>query len=360
LTATIHDYLYYYDFDRTETRRVLAKEAIDAALCLRPDLPEVHLALAFHLYRCREEFERARVQIEIAEKGRPNNPDAMALTAYLDRMQGHWEKSTRGLEAAISLDPRNSDFLRNLAINYGRLRRYRAFEETYDRLIELAPGKPFLKAIKSIGALKGSADLTRFRAALGSLPPELQGDPDVRELRMLAAVFARDWLLAKEILNKFPNTEFFFLGRVLIPHDCVEIWVTRMQGSCPSRNARFLQARDQLAKKTESSPESAEPLSILRLIDAALGQKREAIQEAKRALEMSVFHRLVEQPPLAVNLASVYALTDEPDLAFDQLAQSIQAPGGISYGYLKLDPRWDDIRQDPRFDNLLAHLAPRD
>jgi serine/threonine protein kinase/tetratricopeptide (TPR) repeat protein len=359
LTATIHDYLYSYNFDRTETRRALAKEAVDAALLLRPDLPEVHLALAFHLYLCHEDFDRARVQIEIAEKGRPNNPDAMALTAYLDRLQGHWEKSTRGLEAATSLDPRNSDFLRNLAINYDRLRRYRAFEETYDRLIELGPDKPFLKAIKAIGALKGSADLTRFRAALGSLPPELQGDPDVRSLRMLAAVFARDWLLAKEILGKFPNTEFFFLGRVLIPHDCVEIWVTRMQGSCPPRNTRFLQARGQLAKKTESFPESPEVLSILGLIDAALGQKREAIQEAKRAIEMSVLHRLAEQPTLAVNLASVYTLINEPDLAFEQLAHSIEAHGGISYGYLKLDPRWDGLRNDPRFDQLLAQLAPK-
>ena len=70
--------------------------------------------------------------------------------------------------------------------------------------------------------------------------------------------------------------------------------------------------------------------------------------------------RHVDGPPLVINLASVYALTDEPDLAFNQLALSIETPGGISYGYLKLDPRWDGIRKDPRFDKLLAQLASRE
>ena len=359
LSATIHDYLYYYDLDKTEKRRALAEDAVNTALRLRPDLPEVHLALAFHLYRCRGDFDRARVQIAIAEKGRPNNPDAMALAAYLDRQQGRWEKSTKGLEAAVSLDPRNSDFLRNLAINYNRLRRYRAFEETYGRLIELAPDKPFLRAARSIAAVTRSADLRTFRAALGALPPALQADPDVRSLRILAAVFARDWSSAEEILSNFPNAEFFFLGRVLIPHDCVEIWVTRMQGRCPPMNARFLKARDQLARKVEAYPEPAEALSILGLIDAALGQRQEAIQKAKHAVEMTI-QRAEEQPRLVVNLASVYALTNEPDLAFEHLAHSIETPGGISYGFLKLDPRWDGIREDPRFDKLLAQLTPRD
>ena len=70
--------------------------------------------------------------------------------------------------------------------------------------------------------------------------------------------------------------------------------------------------------------------------------------------------RAEEQPRLVVNLASVYALTNEPDLAFEHLAHSIETPGGISYGFLKLDPRWDGIREDPRFDKLLAQLTPRD
>jgi Flp pilus assembly protein TadD len=359
LTATIHDYIYYYDFDKTPGRRALADEAVNAALRLQPDLPEARLALAFHCYQCYGDFERARIQIAIAQKARPNNPDAMALGGYLDRQQGHWEKSTRGLEAAVKLDPRNPDFLRNLAINYDRLRRYRQFEETYGRLVELAPDKPFLKAARAIAAVKRNADLTTFRAALESLPSSVEKDPDVRSLRMLAAVLARDWSFAEEILTSHPGAEVFFLGRVLIPHDCVEIWVARIQGRCPPMNARFVQALNQLSRKVEAHPEDAELLSVLGLIEAALGQKQGSIQKAKHAIEMAAF-RHVDGPPLVINLASVYALTDEPDLAFNQLALSIETPGGISYGYLKLDPRWDGIRKDPRFDKLLAQLASRE
>ena len=95
------------------------------------------------------------------------------------------------------------------------------------------------------------------------------------------------------------------------------------------------------------------------MIDAALGQRQEAIHKAKHAVEMTI-QRAEEQARLVVNLASVYALTNEPDLAFEHLAHSIETPGGISYGFLKLDPRWDGIREDPRFDKLLAQLTPRD
>jgi hypothetical protein len=83
-------------------------------------------------------------------------------------------------------------------------------------------------------------------AALESLPSSVEKDPDVRSLRMLAAVFARDWSFAEEILTSHPGAEFFCLGRVLIPHDCVEIWVARIQGRCPPINARFVQALNQL------------------------------------------------------------------------------------------------------------------
>jgi tetratricopeptide (TPR) repeat protein len=98
------------DFDRTPERRALSDAAIAEALRLRPDLPEVPLATAFHLYACYRDYERARVQIAIAQRALPNSPDALALTAYLDRRQGRWLESTTALQKAIILDPRNPKF----------------------------------------------------------------------------------------------------------------------------------------------------------------------------------------------------------------------------------------------------------
>jgi predicted Zn-dependent protease len=125
--------------------------------------------------------------------------------------------------------------------------------------------------------------------------------------------------------------------------------------------AQFESARDWLKEKAEAQPDDPGLMSVLGLIDAALGRKQEATQEARRATEMLPISKDgVEGPPLVSKLALVYAWTNEPDLAFQELAISVKSPAGLHYGELKLDPAWDPIRKDPRFEKLLAQLAPRD
>jgi tetratricopeptide (TPR) repeat protein len=123
--------------------------------------------------------------------------------------------------------------------------------------------------------------------------------------------------------------------------------------------ARFESARDQLRQKAEAEPNDAGLISVLGLIDAALGRKQKAIQEARQATEMLPISKdAVEGPPLVSKLALVYAWTNEPDLAFQELTISAKIPAGIHYGELRLDCAWDPIRKDPRFEKLLAQLAP--
>src|SRR5260221_2653320 len=121
----------------------------------------------------------------------------------------------------------------------------------------------------------------------------------------------------------------------------------------------FAAAHDQLTRKVDSRPENGALLSALGLIDAALGRKQEAIQEATRAVEMlPISVDAYNGPSFVCNLAAVYALTNEASFAFDQLAILVKTPGGLGYGQLKLDPAWDPLRKDPRFEKLLAQLAP--
>lgn len=120
-----------------------------------------------------------------------------------------------------------------------------------------------------------------------------------------------------------------------------------------------MSARDQLRQKAEVQTDDPSLMSVLGLIDAALARKKEAIQEARRAVEMLPISKdAVEGPPLVSKLALVYAWTNEPDLAFQELAISVESPGGVHYGELKLDPAWDPLREDRRFAKLLAKLAP--
>jgi tetratricopeptide (TPR) repeat protein len=114
------------------------------------DLPEAHLAAARHLCECHGNYERARVQVALAARSLPNNPSVIGYTAAIDRREGRWEENTIGLERALSLDPRNPQRLEHLAASFIWLRRYRDAEQTYDRLIELKPDKPFTKALRTL------------------------------------------------------------------------------------------------------------------------------------------------------------------------------------------------------------------
>jgi tetratricopeptide (TPR) repeat protein len=165
MIAKAHDYLYFDRVDHTPERRNLGDAAVNEALRLRPDLAEVHLAAAIHLFYCYRDFERARVQLAIAAQTLPNNPDLLQLTASIDQVQGRWEKATAGMERATTLDPRNPELLDSLAWNYWMLRRYRDYERFSERLVELEPDQPLFTLNKPRAAFAEKADLKGVRAA---------------------------------------------------------------------------------------------------------------------------------------------------------------------------------------------------
>jgi len=362
LTAQANDTLYLDRIDQTPERYALGDAALNEALRLRPDLPEVHLAAAYHRYVRFGEEESARLEATIAKQSLPNSPEAMRLIAEIDRRQGRWEESTRGLEEAVTRDPRNPESISQLAINYREQRRYRDYEQASSRLIELEPDKPYLKVLKAQGALLGKAQLTNYRAALEALPSSVKDNVSFASWRFNTALLARDWRAAKEILSKSSHTElYFFVEDGMVPRGCLEIWLARLQGGHLTMEGDFAVARDQLNRKVEENPEDAILLSALGMIDAALGQEQAAIAEGKRAVEMLPISKdALNGPFLVANLAAIYAQTSEPDLAFQQLGNSINTPAGVTYGDLKLNPQWDPLRKDPRFDKLVAQLAPRD
>jgi serine/threonine protein kinase len=356
LIAKAHDILYADWTDRTPERRALGDAAVNEALRLRPDLPEAHLAVAAHLYYCYRDFERARVQIAIAAQALPNSPDLLELTALIDRVQGRWEKSTAGLERATTFDPRNLETLGYLELNYKFLRRYRDVERIMDRMIELKPDDLMLRFEKTINAFCEKADVKRVRAAYEALPSSMKDDPYLVMLGTNFAICARDFAAAEEILKRSANEELDGVPR--------QIYVLRiefLQGNHPTME-QFGAAREQLNRKVEADPSDAFLMSALASADLALGRKQESIQEAQRAMEMRPLSEdAVEGPAIASDAAVVYAWTNQLDLAFTQLNTLAKIPGqDFNYGDLKTNPDWDPLRKDPRFDKLLAELAPRD
>jgi hypothetical protein len=171
---------------------------------------------------------------------------------------------------------------------------------------------------------------------------------------------ARDFAAAKEIVTKSPNQEIFFVGAV-VPRQIVTLWLELVQGNHPTME-EFGAAREQLHQKVET--DSNDPFLVLALAfaDIALGRDEESIEEGRRAMEMRpISDDAVYGPIIAANLAIVCAWANQSDLAFEQLSLLVKIPSGLlTYGDLKTNPSWDPLRKDPRFDKLLAELAPRD
>jgi len=340
--ARAHDDLYLYPIDKTPERRALADAAVNEALRLEPDSPDAHLAEAYHLYSTRN-YERASVQIELAQRALPNSPEALWLAARIDERLGRWDEATKAFEKAYSLDPRNPDIVYELADNYQERGHYREAEQISARLNEVEPGYPLSN-----------------QAAFDSLSPTQKNQQPWVSERFWSAVGARDWTAAKQILDESSDENLIVGGRVkvVIPRQCGEIYLAAYQGQHPPTENGFAAARDQLAQRFEAHPDDVQLLSVLGLIDAFLGRKQEAIEEATRAVELRpVSLDGVEGPFILKCLAYVYAWTNEPDLAFEELAKLVNVPAGLgTRENFKADLTWDPIRKDPRFDQLAAQL----
>jgi tetratricopeptide (TPR) repeat protein len=358
--AEADDMLCAWRLDVTPTRRMHGDAAVDQALRLKPNLPEAHLAAALHLYTWYRDYEKARAHLAIAERALPNSSDTLWLAGYIDRGQGRWAESTKAFERACNLDPENQFNLIQLGANYGYLRRYRDQGRIYRRWIALAPENPSVKLLMAMASFEEKADLNAWHKALETLPSSMKNDPEMVASLLAFLVCSRDWTKLGELIRSSASEELPFDGGAnpMVPRGCLEIQLAKYQGENPEMNAQFGIARNQLFKKVEEHPEDPYLLIYLGQIDAYLDRKREAIEEAKRALEM--LPDAIDGPILRSILAGVYAQTREPDLAFQELDISVKTPRGVSYGDLKLDPEWDPIRTDPRFNRLLAQLAPKE
>jgi len=360
--ADVHDLTYHFN-DPTPERRALGDAAVMSALRLEPYLAEVRLAYAQHLYAVYRDYEGARAQLAIAKRGSPNNSEANTLEALIDLRQGKWEKAVQEFEEAIKRDPGNTILISQLSGTLSDTRQFAAAQRAYDRLIELVPDQPKLKILKAYHVAFKRGDDMPLRSAIAAIPASMTDD-DVLCWGLKLSLCDHDWQRAGELIEKVKGREdpgYFAWGDISVPIGCYSILLARLQGKQPDENPSFFQTRAKLNQKVQRSPEDASLLSQLAVVDALLNDQEAAIAEAKRAVEiLPVSKDAVIGPAVLINLAVVYAWTGEVNLAFQTLGSVAKMPAGISYGELKLEPYFNPLRNDPRFDKLLVELVPRD
>ena len=359
--AYTHDQLYFLGFDHSPARLALAEAAIQAAFRLRPDAGETHLARAENLYRGYLDYEGALAELTTASQTLPNSPRLFALKGYIERRQGRWEESTRNFERAIDLDPRDFFTLQQIAISYGVLRRYTEEKSVLDRALSIAPDDVDTKVARASVEFHWKADTRSLHQTIDSIrvtnPAALA---NIANDWLSCALAERDVSAAKDALNAFgeiPLTDY----AVHSNRQLMEGVIARMINDDETARAAFTVARVEQEKAVQAQPNYGPPLSVLGLIDAGLGRKEEALREGRRAVELLPVRKdAINGPLMIAYLAMIAAWVGEKDLACEQLAIAVRSPSTLSYGQLKLLPFWDPLRRDPRFEKIVASLAPKE
>ncbi len=358
--ALAHDLLYFGGTDHTPERLAMAHAAIQSLIRLRPNSGEAHLALANHLYCGYLDYDHAREELKLAQQSLPNDPLVFQILGFIDRRQGRWAESTKNLERAIELDPQNRGLLKQLADSYVCLRQYSDAERVLDRVIALAPRDSNMRAYRASIELNWHAEPQPLSSTIRAIVAEDSREAqNIAELWLKVSLCERDFDGATHALAAMP-TAGCYEDLIPFPRTWCEGVVAQMRGDKAAAHAAFATARDEAARLLADQPDYAEALCVLGMADAALGNKEDAIREGRRAIElMPVNKNAIEGPLLIKYLAVIYAWTGERDRAFEQLAIAVKLPGFLSYGELRLHPYWDPLRGAPRFEKIVASLAPK-
>jgi serine/threonine protein kinase/Tfp pilus assembly protein PilF len=355
--ASAHLWLYSQRHDHTPARLALADEAIRTAFRLRPDAGEAHLARANYLYR-RLDYDGALAELDVARKTLPNEGAVFQVTGYIRRRQGKREEGLRNLERALEIDPRSVGLLQQIAISYNTLRRYASEAATLDRILAIKPDDIGTKIIRGQVEFEWKADTRPFHQAIDSI---LAASPDaigpVAGNWLLCAMAERDTVAAGHALAALEKNGGVFPGNgIHFNRAMCEGLIARMANDPAAARIAFTAARLEQEGIVRAQPEDGPALSVLALIDAGLGRKEEALREGRRAIELLPVEKdAVIGDLLVVHFAIAAGWVGEKDLAIEQLRHVAHT----SYGDLKLDPDWDALRGDPRFEAIVASLAPK-
>jgi TolB-like protein/tRNA A-37 threonylcarbamoyl transferase component Bud32/Flp pilus assembly protein TadD len=359
--AGAHDRMYFLGFDHTDARLKLSEAAIDTVRRLRPQAGETHLALAQHLYWAYRDYDRAKAELGLARRTLPNESRIPLLTGYIHRRQGDWDKSVEEMKQALQLDPRDFSILQQISLTYEGMRRYKDMAAILDSALTIAPKDILSRVRRAWVDLEQRADAGPLRTAIGAILAENPEAAPVFVDRWLAlALRQRDPAEAERALLAMP-TDGCYDENIPFPNSWCRGLVARLRGDQTAAHTAFIDARTELEQTLRDQPDYAQALCALGVVDAALGNKEDAIREGERAAQlMPVTKSSLEGAKLMQYLAIIYAWTGEKDRAIARLAETVKLPVvELSYGYLHLNPLWDPLRGDPRFEAIVASLAPK-
>ncbi len=365
--SILHSWIYH-TFAPTEKERSLARQFAERALALPGDLPEAHLARGYFLYYGEKDYEGALRELSIAQRGLPNDSEVRLVIGAIQRRQGKWKESTANLEKAVSLNPNDPWPLQNLFFNYQMQRDFAAANRVLDRALALNPDSFSLHSLKAQIAIaergdfsvaeKGFAELeekTRTGTGLGAKASVPGMAANLVQARANVSLLERKYPEVIAAISRLPKEKVMVWPHGLPGLRIFEGIAYQKMGQSEKARAAFMMAKEAAQAALQETPNDSGGRAELASALAFLGEKEAAIAEAQRAVALRpVSADAFEGPGIAENLAQVYAVTGENARAIATLDGLLSRPGNLTVEYLRIDPVWDGLRNDPAFQQLLV------
>ena len=351
--STVESWMYH-SYEPTAARRDKARLNANEALRLQPDLPEGHRALGYSYYYGDRDYQRALTEFEIAKRDLPNEADAYTAIAAIQRRQGKWTESNANFEKSVSLDPKNANVLFNFGFNYMAQRDFETADRLFDRSIAADPQSFAAHGMKSALAVAWKGDVNFAQNQLASVPPGYDPDGLVTAARIWVLTLQRKFAEALQVVQQFRGETLAYPERGPCPKAFLEGSLYLHQGDKEKAHAAFEQAKIVAERLVRDAPDDFGRHAQLGAVFAGLGKKEDAINEGKKAVELLPESQdAFDGPQATAALAEIYAWVGEHDEAVRLLDHLLTVPSGLTVSTLKLDPTWDPLRKDPRFQALI-------
>jgi len=359
--------MIYHWFEPTQEVKETAHREADESLRLQPDLGEGHLALGLYFYYEENNYEEALRELNLAAKALPNDGDVGLYIAAVQRRQGHFAEAIAAYQKAEAIDPRNSVTLYDAAQTYFAIRDWPNAVKGMDRVLALAPDSLNVKIQRAYMEFFWKGSTAPIKAVLESFAPNLDPDGIVTFSRWDVALMDRDPDSAERALTSARVENFVAPTGVPLPKSYLAGCVALIRNDAARAQQEFETARPMLEQVVMKSPQDGIRHAQLGFLYALMGRKDDGLREGQRGAELtSVSKDIINAGTVQGFLALIYARNGDADHAIQLLERLLTTPFAVNYcddsitlSDLRQRWEWDPLRNDPRFQKILASPEPK-